>query len=162
MTLYNLIGGCKFPEDHAASFFMFKAEGGGSIFLQKHRTYKAKRCYKAEDRNMKKHSCGNPQICQQKNKNFTHQTVSAKGYTTRSYCSLFALLRFRQGFECNASTSTKKDVACFVERIIKDTPFCYKLQEISSPLLRRISPSPYYNLHIMIAMWGYWNRDTIA
>lgn len=64
------------------------------------------------------------------------------------------VLQFRQGFECNSSASTKKDVACFIECRIKDTPFCYKLLEISSPLPRRISPSPHYNLHIIIAGTG--------
>jgi hypothetical protein len=64
-------------------------------------------------------------------------------------CSL--VLQFRQGFEYNGSVSTKKDVACFIESRIKDTPFCYKLLEICSPLSRRISPSPHYNLHIIIA-----------
>lgn len=50
------------------------------------------------------------------------------------------VLQFRQGFEYSGSASTKKDVACFIECRIKDTPSCYKFLEISSPLPRRISP----------------------
>ena len=73
------------------------------------------------------------------------------------------VLQFRQGFEYNGSASTKKNVACFIECRIKDTPFCYELLEISSPLLRRISPSPHYNLHIIIAGTGKeYRRNKVA
>ena len=46
-------------------------------------TCKAKCCYNSEFRNIKTHSCVSPQIWQQNNNSYTHQTVSEQDYTAR-------------------------------------------------------------------------------